>query len=109
MQQCCCPAFRKCRALGRFEVQEAFCLWLRFTAAVCVLASAGFVLLPPLSLSSQFERGHPVFIRVCVRALTLLEERQTVALKCVIIFLLLDDSHTIFPASWIVMGHEEKL
>lgn len=76
VQQCCCPAFRKHRALGRFEVQEALCLWVRFTAALCVLASAGFVLLPHLSLSPQFERSHPVFIRVHIRALTLLEERQ---------------------------------
>lgn len=98
VQQCYCCAFRKCRALGGFEVQEAFCLWLRFTAALCVLASAGFILLPRLSLSSQFERGHPVFIRVHVRALTLLEERQPVALKCVITFLLLDGGHTIFPS-----------
>lgn len=63
---------------------------------LCVLASAGFVLLPLLSLSSPFERGHPVFIRVHVGALTLLEERQPVPLKCVIIFLPLNDSHTLF-------------
>lgn len=98
VQQCCCHVFTKCRGLGRFELQEAFCLWLGFTAALCLLAPAGFVLLPHLSLSSQFERGHPVFIRVHVRALTLLEERQPVTLKHVIIFLLLDDSHTIFPS-----------
>lgn len=100
LQQCFCCAFRKCRGLGRFEVQEAFCLWLGFTAALCVLAPAGFVLLPHLSLSSEFESGHPVFFRVHVRALILLEEGQPVTLKCVIILTLCNS-----PASWIIMGH----
>jgi len=36
----------------RVAAQEAFCLWLGFTATLGVLASAGFVLLPRLSLIS---------------------------------------------------------
>lgn len=55
-------------------------------------------------------RGHPVFIRVHDKALTLFEERQPMALRCVIIFLLRDDSHTLYPsASRIIPGHWEKL
>lgn len=83
---------------------------LGFTAAPCALAPAGFVLLPRLSLSSWFERGHPVSVRVHVKALTLFEERQPIALKCVIVFLLWNDSHTLYPPAFLIItGHSEKL
>lgn len=95
VQQCGCHTVRKLRSLGRLYIEEAFCLWLGFSAVLSGLAAAGFILLPRLCLSSRFERGHPVSIRVHIKALTLSEERQPIALKCVIIFLLQDDSHAL--------------
>lgn len=84
-----------------------FMAWI-YCSPVC--AGSCWFRLTALSLSSWFERGHPVFVRVHIKALTLSEERQPIALKCVIVFLLWNDSHTLYPPAFLIItGHSEKL